>query len=224
MIETARKNRPETAQAIEREEVAAIRAAGTANGVLPGLQIRASASNTGQAGTAVPRQHPNAFFVGGAGTALEQVLQRNFPNENASLSFSARTRNSQALADTAIDELTLRQSQLARQKSSIDMARDIAIQRLALEQAAARFRSAQESRRLVELLLQAEEKKWQAGTSTLAAVVMARRELADAESGELAAMAALVRGRIALDAALGLTLERNGIRIEDVVQGTPAGN
>ncbi len=224
LIETARRNRPETAMALEREETAAIRATGTANGVLPNLQVRASASNTGQAGAAVPGQNPTAFFVGGAGTALDQVLQRNFPNESVTLSFSAHTRNSQAQADTAIDELTLRQSQLARQKSSGDMARDIALQRLALDQAATRLRSAQESRRLVEQLLRAEEKKWQAGTSTLDAVVMARRELANAESGELAAAAALVRGRIALDAALGLTFERNGIRIDDVVAGAQAAN
>ena len=88
---------------------------------------------------------------------------------------------------------------------------------------AARFRSAQETRRLVERLLIAEEEKWQAGTSTLAAVVMARREVADSQSRELAAAAALVRGQIALDHALGLTLERNGVRIEDVLQGAPAG-
>jgi outer membrane protein TolC len=219
LIETARKNRPETALALQQEEIAAIRAQGTANGVLPSLQVSAAASDTGQAGAAAPGAHPTAFFVGGAGYALGQVLRRNFPSESASLSFSARTGNSQAQADTAIDELTLRQSQLARQKSAIDMARDIALERLAIEQAAARFRSARESRRLVEQLLQAEEKKWQAGASTLAAVVMARRELAGAESGELAAAAALARVRVALDAALGLTLERNGIRIEDAVRG-----
>ena len=52
---------------------------------------------------------------------------------------------------------------------------------------------------------------------------MARREVADSQSRELAAAAALVRGQIALDHALGLTLERNGVRIEDVLQGAPAG-
>jgi outer membrane protein TolC len=223
LIETARKNRPESAVARQQEEIAAIRAYGTANGVLPSLQVRAAASNTGQAGAPVPGAPANAFFVGGAATALDQVFRRNFPNESSGVSFSARTWNSQAQADTAIDELTRRQSQLARQKNSGDLARDVALERLALETAAARFRSAQETRRLVERLLIAEEEKWQAGTSTLAAVVMARREVADSQSRELAAAAALVRGQIALDHALGLTLERNGVRIEDVLQGAPAG-
>jgi outer membrane protein TolC len=224
LIETARKNRPEAEAARQQEEIAAIRAYGTANGVLPTLAVRARASDTGQAGAPVAGQQPTAYFVGGAGNALDQVLRRNFPNESAGMSFTAKTWNSLAQADTALDELADRQSQLARQKTSSDMARDIALERLALEQAASRHRSAMESRRLVEQLLQGEEKKWQAGASTLAAVVMARRELADSESRELASAAALVRGRIALDQALGLTLERNSIRIEDVLRGAPGGD
>jgi outer membrane protein TolC len=221
LIETARKNRPEAEAARQQEEIAAIRAHGTANGVLPTLAVRARTTDTGQAGAPVAGQRPTAYFVGGLGNALDQVLRRNFPNESAGMSFNGKAWNSLAQADTALDELADRQSQLARQKTSSDMARDIALERLALEQAAARYRSAMESRRLVERLLQSEEKKWQAGASTLAAVVMARRELADSESRELAAAAALVRGQIALDQALGLTLERNGIRMEDVLRGAP---
>jgi outer membrane protein TolC len=224
LIETARKNRPEAIVARQQEEIAAIRASGTANGVLPTLLVRARASDTGQAGAPVAGAQPTAFFVGGAGNALDQVLRRNFPNESAGASFTGKTWNSLAQADTAIDELAHRQSQLARQKTSSDMARDIALERLAIEQAAARYRSAMQSRRLVEQLLQGEEKKWQAGASTLAAVVMARRQLADSQSRELEAAAALVRGQIALDQALGLTLERNGIRMEDVLRGAPGGD
>jgi len=223
LLETARRNRPDSAIARAQQETAAITASGTANGVLPSLRVRASTSDTGQAGAPVPGEHPTAFFVGGAGNAVGQVLRRDFPNESAGVNFSARFRNSQAQADNAIDQLTLRQAELAAGRTSSDLARDIALQRLAIEQAATRCRSARESRRLVEQLLRAEEMKWQAGTSTLAAVVMARRDLADSESRELAASAALVHSRIALDRALGLTLEHNDIRVDDVLREAPAG-
>jgi hypothetical protein len=55
----------------------------------------------------------------------------------------------------------------------------------------------------------------------LAAVVSSRRELADAQSRELAAAALLVHSRIALDQALGLTLERNDIKVEDALGSAP---
>jgi len=135
--------------------------------------------------------------------------------------FSGKTWNSQAQADTAIDDLRHRQSQLSRQKTSSDVAKEIALARLAIEQAVARYHSAMQSRRLVEELLKGEETKWLAGTSTLAAVVSSRRELADAQSRELASAALLVHSRIALDQALGLTLERNDIKIDDVRRGAP---
>jgi len=221
LLETARKNRPDAAIAGTQREIAAITAGGTANGVLPSLRVRAATSDTGQAGAPVPGERPTAFFVGGAGNALGQVLRRDFPNESATMNFSARFRNSQAQADNTLDQLSERQAGLLAQRASSNLARDVALQRLALEQAAARYRAATESRRLVEQLLQGEEEKWQAGRSTLAALAMARRELADSESRELAATAALVRGRIALDQALGLTLERNDIKIDDVRRGAP---
>jgi outer membrane protein TolC len=223
LVETARKNRPEMIIARSQEEMAATTAYGTANGVLPTLRVGASAYNVGQAGAPVPGQSPTAFFVGGAGNALDQVLQRNFPNESARASFQAKARNSLAQADNAIDQLTHRQSQLARQKTSSELARDIALQRLAIVQAATRYRSARESRQLTEQLLQGEEKKWGAGTSTLASVVQSRRDLANAQSSELAAAAAFVHSQIALDQALGLTLERNDIKVEDALGSQPDG-
>ena len=221
LIETARQNRPDTEMARTREEMAAITAGGTANGVLPSLHVRAATSNTGQAGAPVPGQRPTAYFVGGGGDAIVQVLRRDFPNESAGMNFNAKYRNSQAQADNALDQLGERKAELVVQRGSIDLARDIALQRLAIQQAAARYRSASERRRLVQQLLEGEERKWQAGTATLAAVTTARRQLADSESRELGAAAALVRSRIALDQALGLTLERNGIRVEDVLRGAP---
>jgi outer membrane protein TolC len=219
LLRTARANRPDAAIARTQEEIAAITAGGTANGVLPSLRVSARTSDVGQAGAPVPGEQPTAFFVGGAANVMGQVMRRNFPNESAGISFGAKSWNSQAQADNTLDQLTGRQAELMEQRTSSDLARDVALDRLALERAAARYRSAMEDRRLVEQLLQGEEKKWQAGASTLAAVVMARRNLADSQSRELAAAAAQVRSRIALDQAMGLTLERNNIGIDDVLRG-----
>jgi outer membrane protein TolC len=66
--------------------------------------------------------------------------------------------------------------------------------------------------------LTGEEKKWVAGASTISTVVSARRDLANAQSAELAAAAAYVHGRIALDQELGRTLDVNQVSVEDTIK------
>jgi len=217
LIEGAVKRRPEVALANLSMELAAITAEGTANGVLPNLGFSVSTKNYGQAGQAVPGQTPAPYFVGGVGNALGQTFRRNFPNESVGVSYSAPLENAQAQADHAIDVLSERQAELAAARIRHDLAVNISSQVLALQQARARYKAAVESRELTERLSQGEEKKWVAGASTIAAVVQARRDLANAQSAELAAAAAYVHGRVALDNEVGRTLEVNHVSVEDTL-------
>ena len=217
LIASAERRRPEVALANLSVELAGITAEGTANGVLPSLGVSASTSNYGQAGQAVPGATPSPYFVGGVGNALAQTFRRNFPNESAGISYSAPLGNTQAQADHAIDVLSQRQAELTAERTRHDLAVNISSQVLALQQARARYKAAMESRGLLERLLQGEEKKWVAGTSAISTVVSARRDLANAQSAELAAAAAYVHGRIALDQELGRTLEVNQVSVEDAI-------
>jgi outer membrane protein TolC len=215
LLATARRSRPDVAIALSNAEVAQLNSSGTANGLLPNLSVFASSSNVGQTGTAVPGAGPDPYFVGGAGSALGQVFRRNFPNERVAAQYSEPIHNQQAQADYAIDQLTHRQTQLATQKTMNQLAVDIANQVLSLQQARTRYHSSAESRRLLETLLTGEEKKLLAGTSTISTVVAARRDLATAQSSELAAAETYMRNRIALDQALGNTLEANRISVDE---------
>jgi outer membrane protein TolC len=155
--------------------------------------------------------------VGGAGAALGEVFRRNFPNERVGVRFSASLENTQAQADHAMDQLTHRQAQLNAQKTFNQLAVDVSTQVMALGQARAQYQAAVEHRTILEKLLQGEERKFQMGTSTIDTVVGARRDMATAQSSELAAAAAYMRNRIALDQGLGLTLEANHISVEDAI-------
>ena len=217
LLARAAQRRPDLAVVRSNVEIADITAMGTANGVLPRLSFGVSTSNIGQTGQQVPGQSPLPYFVGGATGALGQIFRRNFPNERAAASYNAPLLNSEAQADLAIDQLSQRQSQLAAQRAMNQLALDISNQVLALRQARARYQSAVESRTLIEKLLEGEEKKLLAGTSTVATVVNARRDMATAESNELAAASAYMRSRIALDQDLGTTLEVNDISVDDAV-------
>ncbi len=217
LLATAMNRRPDVADAKLRAELAEMEASSISNGLLPSLQVFATSSNAGQTGQAVPGANPAPYFVGGAGAALGQVFRRNFPNERVGVRFSAPLENTQAQADHAMDQLTHRQTQLNAQKIFNQLAVDVANQVMALQQARAQYQAAVEHRTILEKLLQGEERKFQMGTSTIATVVQARRDMATAQSSELAAAAAYIHNRIALDQGLGLTLEANHISIEDAI-------
>ncbi len=73
--------------------------------------------------------------------------------------------------------------------------------------------SAAASRQLQEQLLSAKVEKFRAGYSTNFAVIQQQTYLAQAETTEIAALAAWKKAGVQLDRALGNTLQRNGIEV-----------
>jgi hypothetical protein len=67
--------------------------------------------------------------------------------------------------------------------------------------------------------LDAEQKKYQFGTSTTTLVLQTQSGLATAESTLMSAMAAYEKSRIELDRAVGTTLDHAGINIGDAARG-----
>jgi outer membrane protein TolC len=157
--------------------------------------------------------------VGGIGTALGQVFRRNFPTENAGVFALAPFRNRQAQADYGIDQLQLRQTQLTTQKDIKQAEVDILNAVIALQQSRARYDAAARNRLLAQQLLDAERKKFTLGASTPYNVVQQQRDLATAQSGEIAALATYSNARVLLDQTAGTTLETNHISIADARAG-----
>jgi outer membrane protein TolC len=216
MIELAKRNRPDLVLSRMNGQSAEILATGTANGLLPQLQVLASTTQSGLSGTRNPASsiNPDPYFVGGFGTALGQVFRRNFPNNKVGFSAGVDLTNNIAQGDYGVDHLQLRQSELMSQRNASQAAADVASQALALRLARSRYANASRARAIQQQVARAEQVKQSLGRSTIYNVVQARRDLAVAQSNELAASAAYIRSRIALDQVLGLTLERNDIRLK----------
>lgn len=221
MVATAMANRGDIALQKASLESAEISALGTRSALQPRLVAFASTSQQGLAGT--PRSNggskPDAYFLGGLGTALGQSLRRNFPSVNGGAYFQAPVGNRQALADQAIDQLQLRQTELGVRKSANQVQVDLMNAVVAIEQARARYQAAAKSRELAALLLEAEQKKFQLGSSTPFNVVQQQRSLTAAQSSETAALVAYRNARTGLDQALGTTLEAHHITIESSLAG-----
>ena len=88
-----------------------------------------------------------------------------------------------------------------------------------LQQARARYQAASRSRILSQQLLDAEQKKFSLGVSTTFNVVQQQRDLATAQSTEVAALVAYSNARVTLDQTVGLTLEQNHITVAEALDG-----
>ena len=159
------------------------------------------------------------YFVGGIGNALGQMVRRNFPTQNAGFFFNPLLRNRQAQADHAIDQLSMRQSEVQMHKDLNQVAVDISNQSIGLQQARVRYQAAIRNLDLSKELLDAEQKKFSLGASTTFLVVQQQRDLATAQSSEVAALVAYSNARVALDQTLGTTLQTNHVSLDEAVKG-----
>ena len=162
---------------------------------------------------------PDPSLIGGVGTALGQTAKRHFPSESAGAFFAPTLRNRQAQADESIDQLSLRQQELENQRSVNQVSVDVSNQFVGLQQARIRYQAAVKNRVLEEQLLSAEQKKFSLGASTTYNVVQQERDLATAQSTEVASLVAYSQARVALDQTVGTTLKSNNISIDEVTKG-----
>lgn len=201
-----------------------LNALGTKNGLLPTVQVIANRSTSSIAGTPqiVRGGSADPRFVGGIGTALEQVFAQNFPTESIVLGGRVTLKNRQAQADYGIDQLSLRQQQLTTARDLNQAQVDVMNAVVAINQARARYDAAVQNRILQQKLYDAEQKKFAAGESTTYNVTQQLRDLNNANSSELSALVTWKNARINLDQNTGTILEANQISISDARSGKVA--
>lgn len=221
LVATALEKRPDVAVSKFQDQTAEMALSGTVNPLLPSFTPYFQTYNRGAAGApqAVGQFHPNSYFVGGYGSALSQVFRRNFPNDIGGVQFSAPLKNRQAQGDYGIDQLQFQQSQLTGQRDRNQIVVDVSARLSALRQARARYATAADTQRLQEQLLEADRKKFLAGTATFNDIILDQRALVTAQISVINAQAAYQHARVALDQVLGETLERNNISLADALQG-----
>jgi outer membrane protein TolC len=88
-----------------------------------------------------------------------------------------------------------------------------------LEQARARYEAGVRSRVLQEQTLAGDQKRYGLGATVSFQVVQDQRDLATAHSSEVQSMANYTHARIALEQALGTTLEMNQVSIDEALKG-----
>lgn len=226
LIQTAVANRGEIEQGRINLENSKINLQGTKAELLPSLSAFAEVTNNGLAGALNPIYDgccgpPSQYFLGSAGTALAQLFRRNFPNYSAGFSFNIPLRNRGAQADFAMDQLKLRTEELQMQRSLNQIRVDVKNAVIGLQQARVRYETAVNTRVLAEQSLQSEQQRFQFGATgaDVATVIQAQQDLAADQDLEVQAMAAYIHSRIDFDQALGQTLEKNDVHIDEALSG-----
>jgi outer membrane protein len=196
------------------------------NARLPSVNLSFDFTNHGLAGQLNPSfsgsSIPSPFFIGGPGTTLGQIFSRNFPDYRVGINVSIPLRNRQAHADLAATMLQKRQAEIGLTQSANSIRMDVQNAVIGVEQARARHNSAIKTVALQLRTLEAEQKKFDLGASTIFLVVQAQRDLAIARSQEIGAENNYIVARTALDQATGRILESHNITLEEAVRGRVA--
>ncbi len=155
----------------------------------------------------------------GLNDALGSIFGSDFPTYSLQLNLTIPIRNRPAQADNARAILEQRQAETRLQQIENGVVVEVRNAQIALEQNRARVQAAQKSRVLQDQTLDAEQKKYQLGASTIFFVIQAQRDLAQAQNVEVRALVDLAKAQIDFDRALGRTLETNRISIADAKGG-----
>ncbi len=141
------------------------------------------------------------------------------PDKGVGLQLNIPLRNRAAQASQIRSELEYRQIQMSLQQTENRVSIEVRNAQFGVEQNRASVASAQAAVDYAKQSLDAEQKKYQFGTSTTTAVLQTRSALATAESTLLSAMAAYEKSRVELDRAVGTLLDHDGISIDDAAKG-----
>ena len=222
LIHQAVEKRAEMQQARLNLESNQMNLVGIRNSLKPTLQAFAEVTNNGLSGdlTALGLiQGGSGPLVGGYGNLLSQIFRRDYPNYSAGVSFNIPLRNRAAQADYATSLLELRQNELNLHKNINQIRVDVQNAVVGLEQARARYEAAVKSRVLQEQTLAGDQKRYALGATVAFQVVQDQRDLATAQSAEVQSMANYTHARIALDQALGTTLDVHDVSIDEALKG-----
>jgi outer membrane protein TolC len=241
-IKIALENRPEMKQLQLDLQSKKLDLDYSKNQMLPTVDIIANYTQNGTAGTKV--NNPNSFFgnvplcgpgvppglsclnpdlVGGFGTSLGQLFGYNYNGYSAGFNIQIPLRNRAAQADhnRALTDMHTSEQKLFSQAQQIAL--DVRNALTQVEMSKAQIEASTKARELAERRLEAEQKKFDLGASTIRFVLEEQRNVAQAQTDELQSLVSYTKSLVELDRSTGMTLKKNNVEVEKTLSsGTTA--
>jgi outer membrane protein len=236
-LKLAFANRPEIEQQELKFRDQDTTIAARRNSLLPSLNVFASYIAYGLAGNqmlcpagdsayggrcAVPNDGfvaPLGMGVGGVSNALGQTWRGQYPDYSFGVNLSIPIRNRQAQADMARALLERRQLETQLQQYKNNIAQQVRSAEIAVIQARAQNEAARRAVILAQQTLDAEQKKFQLGESTVFLVIQAQRDLATAEGNQVLAHSTYAKALTGFQQQTATILKKYGIEMSDAVSG-----
>jgi outer membrane protein len=165
-----------------------------------------------------PGENPISPTVGLGGT-YNQLVNSTSPDKGVGLSLNIPLRNRAAQAVQIRSELEYRQAQMFLQQIENKVGIEVRNAQYQVQQNRASVDSAKAAVELARQSLDAEQKKYQFGTSTTTLVLQYQSQQATAESTLVNAMVAYEKSRVELDRATGNLLDHVGVSIDEAARG-----
>lgn len=200
LLQSALARRPDHRAAIEEAEKQAIIVKYTRNQLLPRLDLQATLTANG--------------LSGDRSGAYQRAFERQGYDTQVGFQFSIPLGNRTAKANSAVAESREQQAILNIARSELNVSVEIDTVIAQVKAAKARLDSTRESVRLGERLLETEQKRLGEGVARTFDVLKARRDVADARTRQIAALADYNKAATQLALVSGSLLERQGIRID----------
>ena len=221
-VRVALENRPEMRQAMLDLKNKDLQVNFTKNQKLPVFDVTGQYTQNGTGGTqrrgfllGTPPLNP--AIPGGVFDSLGQLFSYGYNGFSAGFNLTIPLNNKAANAayQKALNDERMSQSTIDTVGQQIALDVRNALTQIGLYKA--RIETAKTARELAQKVLDAEQDKFNLGTSTLRFVLDDQNNLAQAQSNEVLVLVNFTKALVALDQAMGMTLKKNNIELEKML-------
>ena len=228
-IKVALENRPEMKQLQLDLQSKKIDLAYTKNQLLPTVDLLASYIQNGVGGVETIRNGfgPTAPIIaqlnGGISDAFGQLFGYGFTGYSVGISVQIPLRNRAAQGDNARAMTDERSAEQRISSQAQQIALEVRNALTSVDMNKAKIEATTKARELAERRLDAEQKKFDLGASTIRFVLQEQTNVAQAQTDELQAVVNYTKSLVDLNHAMGMTLKKNNIEIEkSLISGATA--
>jgi outer membrane protein len=184
---------------------------------LTGQYVQNGTGGTQRRGFLLGSPPLNPAIPGGVFDSLGQLFSFGYNGFSAgfNLTIPLNNKSVNAAYDKAINDQRMSQSTIDTVGQQIALDVRNALTQVGLYKA--RIETAKTSRELAQRVLDAEQDKFNLGTSTLRFVLDDQNNLAQAQSNEVQVLVNFTKALVSLDQAMGMTLRKNNIELEKMV-------
>ena len=224
LISEAEKKRPEVAIYKMQAEVQKQSLKDINSELLPVLNMYGLYAGAGTAGPLNPLCNPSTQDCStnlptGFPSMFVNTFNYSSPEYQVGMTLSINLRNRQAKADQFRAVLQYRQSQISSEQQQKTILFDVRNSKFALEQAQAQVQAAQKARDLAAKTFDIMKQEQVLGAKSGLDTLNAESALAQAESALDTAQTNFEKKKVDIDRAIGETLERTGVSIDDAKVG-----